>query len=347
VNDSTALVSVVIAAFNAERYIEETCRSVLGQTYPALELIVVDDGSTDRTSEVVDAIATLDDRVRLIRQPNRGVAAARNRGIAEASGEFIAPLDADDLWAPAKLERQVRRMRDGGERTGLVYCWWAWINEVSDVLDRSPRWDVEGCVWPQLMEVNFTGSASVPMFRRKCLEELGGYCVGLRDAGSGGCEDWDVALRVAERYQTAVVPAVLVGYRRHAASMSAKYTTMWRSHSRVLMALAKRHPRLPGARLRRSRAQFALHLAGVAFWSGDYLEACRWSLRARHVTLGLDVFPHAARILGRRLLRVERPERRLNVRDGAFDEAGLAEPLVPYDRIYAHRWQGMSMRQPL
>jgi glycosyltransferase involved in cell wall biosynthesis len=345
VTESTPLVSVVIAAFNAEPYIEDACRSVLQQTYASIELIVVDDGSTDRTADIVRNVAGADQRVRLIRQSNGGVAAARNRAIAEASGEFIAPLDADDVWAPAKLERQVRRLQDGGEQTGLAYCWWAWIDEGNEVLDRSPRWDIEGCVWPQLIEVNFTGGASVPMFRRICVQELGGYSVTLRDAGSGGCEDWDLALRVAERYQAAVVPAVLVGYRRHAANMSANYGTMWRSHSRVLMEFAERHPMVPRDRFRRSRAQFALHLAGVAFWSGDYLEACRWSIRARHLTLGLGVLPHATRLFVRRLLHADRSKRRLNVKDGAFDEAVLAEPLIPYDRIYARHWESQPREQ--
>jgi glycosyltransferase involved in cell wall biosynthesis len=339
VHESTALVSVVIAAFNAERYIEDTCRSVLRQTYPSLELIIVDDGSTDRTSEIVGAVAGADKRVRVIRQRNCGVAAARNRAIAEAGGEFIAPLDADDVWAPAKIERQVRRLQDGGDKTGLAYCWWAWIDEVNGVLDRSPRWHVEGQVWPQLMEVNFTGNASVPLFRQKCLRELGGYSVSLRDHDSGGCEDWDLALRVAERYEVAVVPEVLVGYRRYSGSMSGKYDTMWRSHSRVVTALGERQPSLARSHVRRSRAWFALHLAGVAFWSGDYLQACRWSMRARHLRLGLEVLPHLARVLGQRVAGAGRPRRTLQVRDGAFDEAVLAEPLIPYDRIYARQWQ--------
>src|SRR5689334_2996184 len=93
--DHTAapLVSVIIAAFNAAAHIEETCRSALSQTHTALEVIVVDDGSTDDTAAIVERIARTDSRVRLFRQVNRGVAAARNAAIAEAQGEFIAPLD--------------------------------------------------------------------------------------------------------------------------------------------------------------------------------------------------------------------------------------------------------------
>src|SRR5262249_3226700 len=119
------LVSVIVAAYNAERYIEETCLSVLGQTYTPLELVVVDDGSTDRTGAIVSALTASDPRVHLIHQTNSGVAAARNRAIAAARGEFIAPLDADDLWHSTKIERQVRRLQECGPETGLVYCWWS------------------------------------------------------------------------------------------------------------------------------------------------------------------------------------------------------------------------------
>src|SRR5690606_10598745 len=133
-------VSVIVPAFNAAGYIEDTCLSVLAQTYTALELIVVDDGSTDATANIVAAIAESDRRVRLLRQQNSGVANARNAGIAAASGEFVAPLDADDIWDPRKIERQVRRLQEAGDDAGLAYCWWVWIDTGGRVLDRSPRW---------------------------------------------------------------------------------------------------------------------------------------------------------------------------------------------------------------
>src|SRR4051812_12704913 len=101
------LTSVIIPIYNAEQYIAETLLSALAQTHRNIEIIVVDDGSTDGSAAVVKLIAASDARVRLISQPNRGVAHARNCAIAEAQGEFIAPLDADDLWHPKKIERQI------------------------------------------------------------------------------------------------------------------------------------------------------------------------------------------------------------------------------------------------
>lgn len=332
------LVSVVIAAFNAADYLEETCRSVIAQTYTSLELIVVDDGSTDATGDIVLELSRADPRIRLIRQQNRGVAAARNAGIAASSGEFIAPLDADDIWDPTKIERQVRRLQAAGPETGLAYCWWAWIDMRGRLLDRAPRWDVEGRVLEKLTEINFTGNASVPLFRRSCLDAVGGYDATLRERRGQGCEDWDLVLRVAERYAVSVEPAVLVGYRRRSDGMSTAANTMWRSRAMVMAALTARQPSLSPATIRRSAGQFALHLAGIAFWSGQYLQACRWGLRAP-LALNVHVLPHVARIFRQRLiphLTASRPI--LTAGSLMSDESRLPEPLIPYHRIYARRW---------
>src|SRR5262245_55521841 len=135
-------VSVLLPVYNAERYLAETLDSALAQTHPNLEVIVIDDGSVDRSRAIAEARAERDPRVRVITKTNGGVAAARNRAIAEASGDLIAPLDADDLWSATKIERQVKRMRDGGDAVGLVYSWWAWMDERGRVLDFSPPWRV-------------------------------------------------------------------------------------------------------------------------------------------------------------------------------------------------------------
>ena len=117
------LVSVIIPAFNAAEYIRQTLHSVLAQTYQSLEVIVVDDGSEDDTDAIVEEFVKKDARVQLVKQCNAGVGAARNTGIRMARGEYIAPLDADDIWFPEKLEKQVACMERYGEETGLVYCW--------------------------------------------------------------------------------------------------------------------------------------------------------------------------------------------------------------------------------
>jgi glycosyltransferase involved in cell wall biosynthesis len=110
------LVSVIVAAYNAEATLAETLRSALAQSYRPVEIILVDDGSTDRTAEIASSFA----EVILIRQANAGVAAARNAGIRASRGEWLAPLDADDLWHPAKLERQVAAALAAPELPGFV-----------------------------------------------------------------------------------------------------------------------------------------------------------------------------------------------------------------------------------
>ena len=330
------LVSVIMAAFNAAGSIEETCRSVLGQTYPHLELIVVDDGSSDETASIVATLEAADRRVRLITQPNRGVATARNAAIAQASGQFIAPIDADDLWLPTKVERQVRIFQQH-PNSAMVYCWWAWIDEEGRVIDRSPRWTVEGRVFTRLAEVNFTGNASVPMFRRGAVAEAGGYDAGLQAEGAQGCEDWSLALQVAANHPVSVVPAALVGYRRQAGGMSRNCERMWRSYQTMCASIGP-WEMLPPDVVRRSRAQFALYLAGVAFWARDYVAACRWGFRSRSPGLAMSVFPHALAACGRRMAGSAAP-RRLFTGQPAVDEDQLPEPLIPYDRIYSRYWR--------
>ena len=335
------LVSVIIAAYNAAPFIAETCRSAMRQTYPHLEIIVVDDGSTDDTSQVVATLA--EPRIRLIRQENRGVAAARNRAIADAFGEFIAPLDADDVWDPTKIDQEVRAIEAAGPEAGLAYCWWAWIDAQGRVLDRSPRWQVEGDVLERLVEVNFTGNASVPLYRRSVLDRVGGYDESLRDRQCQGCEDWDLALRVAGVSRVAVVHAVLVGYRRRSDSMSAACETMWRSRASVMEALARRQPEVTPGALRRSRGQFALHLAGVSLWSGDYVGACRWALRTRPISLLLTVAPHIARLLVGRFRHTDAEPFMLPA-NGRLELLNLADPLIPYDEIYRRRWARLKSK---
>jgi glycosyltransferase involved in cell wall biosynthesis len=116
-------VSVIIPAYNAEKTIEQTLRSAMRQTYPNLEIIVVNDGSTDRTAWIAEQVACGDERVIILDQENSGVAAARNRGIAHSNGEFIAPLDADDIWHPTKTERQLGIFEQAADSVGLVYCY--------------------------------------------------------------------------------------------------------------------------------------------------------------------------------------------------------------------------------
>lgn len=241
-NAGMNLVSVVIPAFNAEATIDETLRSVRSQSYERLEIIVVDDGSTDGTLAVAERHAECDPRITIIRQSNAGVAAARNAGWQAARAEFIAFIDADDLWAPSKVERQLQAMISGGEKTGLVYSWYAWIDAKSRVSVKSAPVFHTGDVLDYLFEGNFIGNGSSAMVRREALIAANGFETGLHASGAQGCEDLLFYCRVAETYHFAVVPEYEIGYRYLPNNMSSNMTRMFRSWILVADEMAVRHP---------------------------------------------------------------------------------------------------------
>jgi glycosyltransferase involved in cell wall biosynthesis len=220
-------VSVVIPAYNAMAYLPETMESVLNQNFNDFEVIVVNDGSSDETEEWVSQI--IDPRVKLISQENKGLAGARNTGIHHAQGEYITFLDADDLWEPSKIEKQVRILEENPE-VALVYTWVSYIDEKGESTGRVFKNQAEGDVWKKLIEHNIVECGSVAMVRRSCLET-----VGLFDQNLGSyVEDWDMWLRMASRYPFKVVKEPLVYYRQCSNSASRNWEAMARSFSLVI-----------------------------------------------------------------------------------------------------------------
>jgi glycosyltransferase involved in cell wall biosynthesis len=279
------LVSVIIPAFNAEAFIAQTLNSVLTQTYENIEIWVIDDGSRDQTAAVVEQFIQQDQRVRLLRQANAGVAAARNLGIQKAQGELIAPLDADDLWYPQKLEKQVRCLLEAGPLVGLVYAWSVHIDEQGYLTGGVNTSYWEGEVYLALAYRNFLGHASAPLIRRVCLEQVGGYNCEYKDRHAQGCEDRDLYLRIAERYQFRVVPEFLIGYRQITSSMSNNDTVMARSPHLVWQAVQQRHPEIPAAVYRCSNSNFYVYLAQQTSRRGSYRQTLLWLLRAVRLDL--------------------------------------------------------------
>lgn len=293
-------VSVIVPAFNAAKTISVTLASALAQREVEFEIIVVDDGSTDDTGEIVGEIAGRDRRVALIRQANGGVAQARNRAIAEAAGDLIAPLDADDVWHPNKLRLQMDRMDAAGAATGLVYNWFRRIDGEGRVIPVSPAPCVEGWVFHQHLDWNFISNGSTPLIRRGALDRLC-YDPLMRE----GCEDYLLQLQIAQEWRFAQVPAYLTGYRRLAGTMSTEVEKMIRGHMQmyeIILAdsptsarpiirrqMARLHAELARARLRRQDgkaalthlAQAAQHSPGTAF--ATILSTLR-QLRDRHPT---------------------------------------------------------------
>ena len=219
------LVSVVMPAYNAEPYLADALDSALAQTHRQLEIIVVDDGSTDGTPDVLARYAD-EPRVRAVRQENAGPAAARNRGLAEAQGQYVAFLDADDLWAPHKLEEQLALFRRSGA-LGLVYSLrhgrilndrGEWIDDAERNRDyarfRAAGRYCRGRCFRHVVEDIFIALSSV-MIPRRVLDHVGGFDPDLITA-----EDRHLYARIAHDYEVDYVDEPLVVMRRHGDNLS-------------------------------------------------------------------------------------------------------------------------------
>lgn len=201
-------VSVIIPTYNRETTIARAIQSVINQTWPNYEIIVVDDCSTDHTREIVEEFG--DDRIRYIYlEQNGGASRARNTGIRQARCEYVAFLDSDDEWLPEKLEKQMHVILHAPEQIGLVYCrMMARQEEECDPIICPPFFmskdRLEGNLLAELAEQNLIGTPSV-LARRKCLEQVGGF-----DESLSCLEDWDMVCRIAEQWEIGFVDEVLV-----------------------------------------------------------------------------------------------------------------------------------------
>jgi len=219
-------ISVIIPAYNAERTILETIESIQQQTFSDFELIVIDDGSSDRTLELLHRV--VDERLRIYSYENGGVSVAHNRGISHATGEFIAFLDADDLWTPDKLELQLAALQQHPE-AGVAYSWTHFMDEKGESFHTDKPVFFEGNVYVKLLVGNFLDSGSNPLIRRQAIESVGEF-----DPALASCEDWDFWLRLAARWPFVVVPKYQILYRQSSSSASSKVEVMEKYHLIVI-----------------------------------------------------------------------------------------------------------------
>jgi glycosyltransferase involved in cell wall biosynthesis len=278
----TPLVSVVIPTYNSAAFVVEAVGSVLAQTHPAVEIIVVDDGSTDATAECLRPYAG---RIRYLHQENRGVSAARNAGIAAAKGDLLAFLDADDMWVPHKLERQLTCL-DRHPSAGVTHADARYYYADSGRQCARPplarRFD--GDCYTDLFFGNRIVTSSVVVTRR-CLEAVGNFDETIRSAS---VEDYDLWLRLARQFQFAYCDEPLVLYRIHAANATKRTHTLQRYELYVLEKALRADPAL-ALRVGRRRARHRLEgvwgdLAYGSFACNDFREArrCFWqALRLR------------------------------------------------------------------
>jgi glycosyltransferase involved in cell wall biosynthesis len=225
-SDSTT-VSVIIPCFNVAKYVRDAIRSVRNQTYRDVEILCVDDGSTDDTPLLLREEAAADPRVRIVTRSNGGLPAARNTGLKHAQGGFICFLDADDVFLPDKIERQVRFLAEHPD-IDLVYSdYYEGDSELNLVGLRAPRIAASDMT-EALAEKNWF-TPQVPLLRRRMVEAAGEFDPSLRAS-----EDWDYWIRCSRAGKFGYLPGPVAIYRLHANQMHHDSTRMFTSGKRVL-----------------------------------------------------------------------------------------------------------------
>jgi glycosyltransferase involved in cell wall biosynthesis len=212
-------VSVIIPAYNAEKFIVETIQSLQRQTFSDFEIIVIDDGSTDQTASLVMQIK--EPRLRVLSVEHQGLSATRNRGVAASQGEFIAFLDADDLWTANALELHIEALAANSE-ADLSYGWtYFWNYDLKNASDKTkliaPR-ATGTTAYREMLERNIVGNGSNIFVRRSAFDAVGGFDQTLTHG-----EDWEFCFRVALQGEVALVPQALVYYRQHSTSMCSDF----------------------------------------------------------------------------------------------------------------------------
>jgi len=269
-------VSVVMAVYDVSKYIESTIVSALAQTLQDLEVIVVDDGSSDGTAELVERM--VDPRIRVVRQPHAGPASALNRGIAEAKGRYVAILDGDDLWDRTKLQRQVSLM-DQRPDVDLNFCLSRTIDIHGRDLGVTSRATHGTVPFERLLVDNLIANGSTVVIRRSTLLDVGPF-----DGSLPAAQDWDLWLRIARQRPANVLclPEILTSYRRRPGQI----TCDWRLMHDCLSKVYTRHRGQGGAGQaaldREARCNLFRYLAALNYelgqgWQGLVLLAKSWA----------------------------------------------------------------------
>lgn len=230
-------VSIIIPTYNRAYCILDSIKSVLNQTYPYFELLIIDDGSNDNTEEVVCAID--DARVQYFKmQQNSGASAARNYGVSLAKYDYISFQDSDDEWTPDKIEKEMEMMFSGPD-VGLVYCQMKCINMLSDLKSEDDNYLIpdegvpysyrSGHIFDQLLKANFIGLPTI-LVKKECIENLGGF-----DESFHALEDWELILRIAKNNVIGYVDEPLHIYKMgNDESVSKNSTVFWEARCKIL-----------------------------------------------------------------------------------------------------------------
>jgi glycosyltransferase involved in cell wall biosynthesis len=262
-------VSVIIPAYNSAKYLPQAIDSVLQQTYNDYEIIIINDGSTDNTPEVIQPYLKLS-AVRYFAQENLGVSAARNRGLQEARGEFIAFLDADDIYFPDKLQAQIALFA-AHPQIGIVNSGFRIIQENGEPIMDVKRWKDIPDLTPEIWLLHKPVLPSAMMYRKEWFDRVGEF-----DPELFSSEDVEVTLRmVAQGCQAMWLPEITIYYRRHQASVTWKHTLRQAENSEEMQNKFLARSDIPESMRkveRQSRHQHLVWLGWLCYQNGFYPE---------------------------------------------------------------------------
>ena len=205
---ASGLVSIIIPTYNRAQLVDRAIRSALAQTYRPVEIIVVDDGSTDDTARVLRAFGN---KIQVIRQPNQGRSIARNHGLETATGDYVAFLDSDDVWAADAMAAEVEVL-NANPQAGICYSWWQVVAQDNRLL-RVNQSRAEGDVFETIYWRNFVSTCNI-LIRRACFLEPDGQRLNF-DGRMCSFEDWALWLRLAARHRFCCAPKVLASITSH------------------------------------------------------------------------------------------------------------------------------------
>lgn len=262
------LVSIVIPVFNAEKFVGKTISSVLEQTYKELEILIVDDGSPDRSIEICRQFN--DPRIRIIKQANRGLAGARNTGIRHATGDYIALVDADDLWTKDKIEKHVNHLEEN-PHIGISFSYSLLIDEEDNPtgLKQIPT-KFKDITPAYILRRNPIGNGSSPVFRSKVFQDIefvdnlhGEEETFYFDESFKRAEDVECWLRIALETDWVCegIPELLTLYRINAGGLSANALSQYEYLERIIDKYSKAYPEVLGDSVSLARAYFQRYIS--------------------------------------------------------------------------------------
>lgn len=266
------LISVIIPTFNRPLQLKRAVQSVLNQTYPNYEIIIIDDGSTLDITEVINSFS--DSRIKLIKHEcKRGAPSARNSGLQIARGDFINFLDDDDEIAPDKFAKQLAKFNECTDTTGVVYAGVCYALEATRQIVRQFIHRFSGNVFLPLLRDNFL-VIQTPLISRNCLEKAGVF-----DESLPGNQDWDLFLRLARHYEFALVPEVLATIWVHGNQITADLQRKIVSYEKIktkYLAELQQHPDIFSYHL--------LRLGKLYFLAGERHKAIQYFRQAIKTT---------------------------------------------------------------